>query len=34
VGSDARDDEDWVGRIYRALRKHWPNVTERYIDDY
>lgn len=25
VGLEAADDEDWVGKVYRGLRSHWPS---------
>lgn len=34
VGAGAANDEDWVNRIYNALRCNWPVRTSSYIDMY
>jgi hypothetical protein len=32
VGIRASQDQAWVKRIYDALKKNWPNPTDKYID--
>ena len=34
VGEAAAQDNDWVERIYDALKKNWPNPTADYIDEF
>lgn len=34
VGPSAAQDDNWVGRIYRALKSNWPNPSSRYLDFY
>jgi hypothetical protein len=32
VGAAAATDEEWCGRIFKALQKNWPSPTSTYID--
>ena len=32
VGEAASRDEEWVERVYKALKDNWPNPTSTYID--
>jgi len=34
VGKRASDDNEWVQRIYEALRDNWPNPTSTFLDSY
>lgn len=34
VGSKAQHDKEWVDRIFRALKKNWPNPTTTFVDFY
>lgn len=34
VGSKAAKDDDWVIRIYEALKNNWPIPTTSYIDSF
>ena len=32
VGLQASKDQEWVGRIFAALDRHWPTPASSYID--
>jgi len=32
VGEAASQNDDWVGRLYKALENNWPNPTSTIID--
>lgn len=32
VGIEASKDSEYVNRIYKALKKNWPNPEDEYID--
>ena len=32
VGVNAQNDEKWVNRVYKSLKKNWPNPTCEFID--
>jgi len=34
VGKDASEDEEWVERIFEAVKKNWPSPNDDYIDDF
>ena len=34
VGEQASRDDVWVERVYKALRKNWPNPASKYIGDF
>lgn len=34
VGLSASQDNEWVSRIYKALKENWPNPKHSYIDEF